>query len=129
MYSEEMAYLFVYFTGETEDGEQVYFSVSRDGLHWKDLNQGVPVLTSPLGEKGVRDPFILRSVLDRKFYIMATDLRIASGISWETARSAGSKKMILWSSIDLIHWSNPWEYEVPLDDIGCVWAPEACYDW
>ena len=30
-------YLFVYFTGESEDGEQIYFAVSSDGLHWNDL--------------------------------------------------------------------------------------------
>ena len=39
-----MKYLFIYFIGEQEDGEQVYFSVSSDGLHWEDLNQGKPVL-------------------------------------------------------------------------------------
>lgn len=33
-------YLFVHFTGEQKDGEQIYFSVSRDGLHWTDLNDG-----------------------------------------------------------------------------------------
>lgn len=27
-------YLFVYFIGEEKDGEQIYFSLSRDGLHW-----------------------------------------------------------------------------------------------
>ena len=37
-----MKYLFIYFIGEQEDGEQVYFSVSSDGLHWEDLNQGKP---------------------------------------------------------------------------------------
>ena len=128
MKKSDSGYLFVYFTGETENGEQVYFSVSRDGLHWDDLNHGKPVLCSMLGEKGVRDPFILRSKLDGTYYLMATDLRIASGTSWETARSRGSKKIILWSSPDLIHWSAPWSYDVPLEGAGCVWAPEACFD-
>ncbi len=32
-----MAYLLVHFTGESENGEQIYFSVSQDGLHWTDL--------------------------------------------------------------------------------------------
>ena len=31
-------YLFVHFTGEQPGGEQIYFAVSEDGLHWKDLN-------------------------------------------------------------------------------------------
>ena len=53
-------YLFVHFTGEQKDGEQIYFSISRDGLHWEDLNDGQPVLYSHLGMQGVRDPFLLR---------------------------------------------------------------------
>lgn len=121
-------YLMAHFTGETETGEQVYFSLSQDGLHWDDLNRGKPVLLSSIGEMGVRDPYILRSCLDGKFYILATDLRIASGTSWEVARASGSKNMIIWCSDDLISWSEPWTYEVPLEGAGSVWAPECCYD-
>ncbi|UJF31419.1 LamG domain-containing protein [Paenibacillus hexagrammi] len=75
-------YLFTHFTGESATGEQIYFAGSEDGLHWTDLNDGNPVLTSDLGEKGVRDPFIMRSAEGDKFYIIATDLRIASGKGW-----------------------------------------------
>ena len=42
-------YLFAYFTGEgTADGEQIRYALSRgnDPLHWRELNQGKPVLTS-----------------------------------------------------------------------------------
>ena len=42
----------MHFIEEQPDGEQVYFSYSEDGLHWKDLNAGLPVLRSELGEKG-----------------------------------------------------------------------------
>lgn len=55
-------HLFVHFTSEKEDGEQIYFAVSRDGLHWTDLNDSKPVLRSQVGEKGARDPFIIRLV-------------------------------------------------------------------
>ena len=41
------AYIFVYFTEEIHNGEQVYFSASKDGLHWQDLNGGSPVFTAP----------------------------------------------------------------------------------
>lgn len=54
-------YLFVHFTGEHKDGEQIYFFVSRDGLHWTDLNGGKPVLYSHIGECGVRDPFPVKN--------------------------------------------------------------------
>lgn len=121
-------YLFVHFTGESQDGEQIYFALSRDGLHWEDLNGGKPVLCSDVGEKGVRDPFILRSRLDGRFYIIATDLRIANGKGWETAQHAGSTKMVIWSSEDLVSWSAPWTVEMPVPGAGCVWAPEAVFD-
>ena len=35
--------------------------MSKDGRQWNALNGGEPVLISKLGEKGVRDPYILRS--------------------------------------------------------------------
>ena len=79
MMPQYTGYLFVHFTGEQPGGEQVYFSVSRDGMHWEDLNQGEPVLVSGIGEKGVRDPFILRNPLNGKYVIIATDLRIEAG--------------------------------------------------
>lgn len=124
----ESGYLFVHFTGESQDGEQIYFALSRDGLHWEDLNGGRPVLCSDVGEKGVRDPFILRSKLDGKFYIIATDLRIASGKGWEAAQHAGSTKLVVFCSKDLVSWSAPWTVEMPVPGAGCVWAPEAVFD-
>ena len=70
------AYLFAYFKGDPlPDGEQIYFAISKDGFHWTDLNSGKPILTSTLGDKGLRDPFILRSHDDSKFYLIATDLK------------------------------------------------------
>lgn len=124
----EKNYVFAYFTGETERGEQVYLSVSRDGLHWEDLNDGQPVLESTIGEKGIRDIFLLRSAIDQKFYILGTDLRIAGGCSWEAAQHAGSTRIIIFSSHDLIHWSAPWSHPVGIEGAGCAWAPEAVYD-
>ncbi len=57
-------YLFAYFTGEgTADGEQIRYALSRgnDALRWRELNGGEPVLTSTTGERGLRDPFVIRS--------------------------------------------------------------------
>ena len=39
--TEKGGYLFVTFTDGREDGEQVYFAISRDGLHYTDLNEGI----------------------------------------------------------------------------------------
>ena len=121
-------YLFVHFTGEHKDGEQVYFSISRDGRHWKDLNGGKPVLRSQIGEKGIRDPFIIKSIDGQKYYIIATDLRIEAEKGWEVAQYAGSKSIIIWESEDLVHWSKEWAVEVGIPGAGCVWAPEGIYN-
>ena len=84
-------YLFVHFTGEQKDGEQIYFSVSRDGLHWTDLNDGKPVLYSHIGECGVRDPFPVKNPLNGRYYLIATDLRIEKGEGWQAAQERGSR--------------------------------------
>lgn len=120
-------YLFVHFTGESESGEQIYFSLSKDGLHWQDLNNGQPVLVSELGEKGARDPFLIRDEKNGVFYLIATDLRIASGKGWQVAQYEGSRSIIVWKSEDLVHWSKPWSSEIGIPGSGCVWAPEAVY--
>jgi len=122
------AYLFAHFTGEAPDGEQVYFSVSRDGLHWHDLNAGHPVLRSTLGTGGVRDPFLVRHPENGKTYLMATDLCIGKDPDWIAARTHGSRDMIVWETEDLIHWSSERACMVGLAEAGCVWAPEAVYD-
>ena len=120
-------YLFVHFTGEHANGEQVYFSISKDGLHWEDIGNGNPMLISDIGERGVRDPFIVRDSKRQEFYIIATDLRIEAGKGWEVAQYQGSRNMIIWKSKDLIHWSEPWSYEMDIEGAGCVWAPESIY--
>jgi len=121
-------YLFAHFIGEQEDGEQIYFSISKDGLHWKDLNAGRPVLYSHIGTKGVRDPFLVRSPLDQRIYLIATDLRIASGCGWEAAQERGSRDIIVWETSDLVHFSKERACTVGVEGAGCVWAPEAVYD-
>lgn len=124
---QDGGYLFVTFTDGRADGEQIYFALSRDGMHWQDLNGGNPVLCSHIGERGVRDPFLLRTKQNR-FFLIATDLRIANGKGWEAAVSEGSRSIILWESDDLVHWSKERSVEIGLPEAGCVWAPEAVYD-
>jgi hypothetical protein len=121
-------YLLVHFVGESQVGEQIYFSLSEDGLHWTDLNKGLPVLESSIGEKGARDPFLLRMVEEKKYILIATDLRIASGKGWEAAQYEGSRSIVIWESEDLIHWSDARMVEVGIPEAGCVWAPEVIYD-
>lgn len=122
------AYLFTHFIGEEKNGEQIYFSVSRDGLHWKDLNNGNPILYSRTGTCGVRDPFPVRHPQTGTVYLIATDLRIEAGRGWKDAQENGSRSIIVWETKDLVHWSKERSCEIGLPNAGDVWAPEAVYD-
>ncbi len=122
-------FLFVTFKGEsTPLTEQVHFAFSRDGRNWEALNRGEPVLISPLGEKGVRDPFLIRAHDGKKFHLIATDLSINLNPDWKRAVRAGSRNIVVWDSSDLVTWSAPRLIPVAPADAGCTWAPEAVYD-
>ncbi len=122
-------FLFVTFKGEqTPMTEQIYFATSSDGRQWEALNHSQPVLVSPLGEKGVRDPFLLRAPGGNKFYLLATDLSIALNPDWTRAQTAASQSIVIWESTNLVSWSEPRLVKVAADDAGCTWAPEAVYD-
>ncbi|WP_405578611.1 family 43 glycosylhydrolase [Streptomyces sp. NBC_01092] len=124
-------YMFSYFTGEgTADGEQLYAALSKgnDPLRWRELNDGKPVLTSTLGEKGLRDPFIIRSPEGDKFYQIATDLRIYGNGDWDAAQRTGSRSIMVWESTDLVHWTDQRLVKISPDSAGNTWAPEAFYD-
>ena len=121
-------YLFSHFIGEQKDGEQIYFSLSKDGLHWQDVKDGAVILKSEIGTKGVRDPFLVRNPETGVIYLIATDLRIEAGKGWAVAQYEGSRDLIVWESTDLVSWSGPRACTVGIPEAGCVWAPEAVYD-
>ncbi|MFC4069813.1 glycoside hydrolase family 43 protein [Actinoplanes subglobosus] len=123
-------YLMAHFIGESSQGEQIYLAHSKDGRNWTDLNAGGPVLLSTVGTKGVRDPAIVRSPNGDKYWIIATDLRIASGTSWGDASSKGSKNLVVWESTDLVNWSVPRLINVAggISGAGDAWAPEAIWN-
>lgn len=102
------AYLFVHFIGEerTLTDEQLYFALSRDGAHWHDLRPaGKPALEWLGGEKGTRDPHIVRDSRGG-FHIVATDLSIYHRGGWgpnDGATTNGSTGLVIWDSPDLTH--------------------------
>jgi arabinoxylan arabinofuranohydrolase len=127
--SAPAGFLFLTFKGEqTPMSEQIHFALSRDGRTWTGLNRDEPVLVSEVGEKGVRDPYLLRSKDGGKFFIVATDLSINRNGDWGRAVRAGSKSLLIWESTDLVDWEGPRLVKVAPDDAGCSWAPEAVYD-
>jgi len=123
-----MAYLFAHFTSEQNDGEQVYFSVSTDGLQWEDLNSGKPVLVSTVGECGVRDPFLVKHPVTGKYFLIGTDLKIEAGKGWDAAQHQGSRDIVVWESEDLINWGTQRNITLAIDGAGCLWAPESIFD-
>ena len=129
---EEMgAYLFVHFIGNegSEFHEQVYFSVSTDGTNWRTLNAAEPVLESNVGEKGVRDPHIVRSPDGKKFYLVATDLSIFErNGAWGESQTNGSKNIVVWESSNLTDWTCKGLKQISRPDATCTWAPESIWD-
>ncbi|MCI8491346.1 MAG: hypothetical protein HFJ04_14115 [Lachnospiraceae bacterium] len=122
-------YVFAYFIGDGAGQEKIHLAISRDGLEWKELNDGEAVLESTLGTKGLRDPYICRSPEGDKFYMIATDLNIGSGTGWGAAQNAGSQAIMVWESDDLVNWGEQRMATVSAEiEAGCTWAPEFYYD-
>ncbi len=128
------AYIFAHFTGTegSATDEQMYFATSLDGTNWKDLRPaGQPILRSTIGDRGVRDPYILRAPEGDKFYLIATDLNINLRGGWGNASwQNSSTKMAIWESTDLVNWGEMRLVEIAggIPDAGNLWAPEAIYD-
>ena len=129
-----MPYLFTHFKEKyTPDGEQVYFGISRDGLNWEQVNNGNPILTAELGEKGCRDIEIIR-LKTGGFVILTTDLCVANRydenlqLDWSNINRTGSKCLRMWKTDDLVNFSEEKLIYFGRDDFGCLWAPEIFYD-
>lgn len=129
-----MSYLFVHFR-ETDgvEGEQVYFSVSKDGYTWEIVNHGNAVLIADKGDMGVRDIVITRT-LDNSFVIMATDLALRRNEATKYhghirhAFSEGGKCLAMWKSKDLVNWSDEMLINLSGGKLGCLWAPGIFFD-
>ena len=126
-YSQQSAYLFVYFTGNRMSEEAVRMAVSLDGYNYKALNGNQPVLDSRVisSTGGVRDPHILRSEDGKTFYMVVTDMVCGNG--WDSNRA-----MVLLKSKDLVHWTsnvvNIQKKYPNQENLKREWAPQTDYD-
>ncbi len=121
--SDEINYLFAYFTGD--DSEQVRLAVSDDGYNFEALNGNNPVLDATLASNQVgvdifpadsqlgiapsgcaRDPYIVKDETGDGYYILATDLNAP-------AQAYRNSKMLVWHITDLSQADKvkPWAIE------------------
>lgn len=124
------AFLFAYFTnGGGADAEQVRFAVSAgaDPREWTPLRGGDPILVPDVGERGARDPFLVRDVRTGRFHLLATDLRAVPDDDWDRAVRRGSRGILIWHSDDLVDWSGPSLVTVAPKGAGNAWAPKAVW--
>ena len=128
-------YLFAHFTGfeQSPNDEQIYFATSENGDSWTDTRpNGSPVLRLDEGDRGVRDPYLIRSPEGDTFYLIATDLSIYFRGGWccSNPTETGSLKLAVWKSTDLVNWGEPELVDVAsgIPDAGMAWAPEAVWD-
>ncbi|HET9487604.1 MAG TPA: glycoside hydrolase family 43 protein, partial [Chryseosolibacter sp.] len=111
---ENSVFLFSYFKGH---GDGLHLAWSKDGYHWKALNDDRPFITGKAGpEKLMRDPFLLPGE-DGLFHLVWTAAWHGNGIGYA-------------SSPDLIHWSEQQFLAVMKHEINTrnCWAPEIFYD-
>ncbi len=123
--NENVAYLFIYFTGNGEGEEAIRYALSKDGYNYYALNNNEPIISSDeiSNTGGVRDPHILRGA-DGSFRMVVTDLLTQNGWS--------NTEMVLLKSDSLTDWTStviniPNTFE-EFSDVSRVWAPQTFYD-
>ena len=121
------AYLFAYFTGNSQSQEALRFAISNDGYTYKALNNNNPILDSKVisSTGGIRDPHILRGEDGHSYYMVATDM--VSALGWNANRA-----FILMKSVNMTDWQTkviniPATYPA-FASAQRVWAPQTIYD-
>lgn len=125
-------YLFVYFNSNSPDGEQIRYAISADGVNYKALNEGRPIVQSDTIslKHSIRDPHILRAEDGKTFYMVLTDMRSSEG--WQS-----NDGLVLMKSTNLLHWQHtaidfptrfPGIDGLDRDNLHAVWAPQTIYD-
>jgi hypothetical protein len=107
-------------------------SNGNDALDFQFLNGGEPILSSTVGKKHTRDPFLLRAQNNEGFYILATDnsLKLLNG-DWDYGNRHSSRQITIYKSKgnSLTEWEQPYLSEGLMNfQSGGVSAPEAIWD-
>lgn len=124
------AYVFVYFTDNSPEGEQLRYAVSRDGFNWAPLNNGKKIVSvdNVARWKCIRDPHILRAEDGKTFYMVMTDMKCTEG--WSS-----NDGIVMMKSTDLVNWKmtavdfpTVWPETFDRERLTRVWAPQTIYD-
>ncbi|MBR3757639.1 MAG: glycoside hydrolase family 43 protein [Bacteroidaceae bacterium] len=134
------AYLMVY---HKDADHGLHMAISYDGLEFIALNDDKPLIAGDTiaEQKGIRDPHIFRG-LDGTFYLAMTDLHVFGmqkgyrTTQWERDGKkydwGNNRGLVLMRSTDLKHWTRTnldfQKLGGEWSEVGCVWAPETCYD-
>jgi hypothetical protein len=131
-WAPDAGYAAAYFKSDSD--ERIYQAATEgnDFFTFTPVNGGEPTIVSTADERGLRDPYILRSHDGDKYYMVATDLCIGCGTGWGPAQSNGSLKIEVWESTDLVTWTrtNGENTGIVINqpEAGMTWAPEAYWD-
>ncbi|POS73053.1 glycoside hydrolase family 43 [Diaporthe helianthi] len=126
--SDYVGYLISTFSDARPQVQQ-YLSNGNSASSFTFLNDGQPILASTVGTKGVRDIFLTTNDDRSQYYLIATDLDInADGFSWDKATRTGSRGIVVWTSTNLVDWSEPSLKTIDSETAGMVWAPSAVYN-
>lgn len=134
------AYLMVY---HKDADHGLHMAISYDGQEFIALNGDKPLIAGDTiaMQKGIRDPHIFRGP-DGAFYLAMTDLHVFGvrdgyrTTEWERDGKkygwGNNKGLVLMKSTDLKNWTrtnlNFQKLGGEWAEVGCVWAPETCYD-
>lgn len=122
--------------GHSDETHEIHAMLSEgtDPTRWTALNDGRGIVTSTMGEKGIRDPHLVRAP-DGTYYLLGTDLDIRrterpgiQGDFWDWLGRHGSRSINVWESTDLVTWSPQRQVEISPPTAGMAWAPKTVWD-
>lgn len=128
-------YLFAYFTGNSQYGQQIRFAVSEDGYNFTALNKNRPVVSQTKGSSATssgfaRDPYIARDVNGNGYWMVATDMDASpAGMhkDWE-----GDSCIYTYHSTDLTDWTQVACIDMRnfsgFETARRAWAPQFIWD-
>lgn len=111
-----MRYLLVHFVNERDRAGKLYFSISKDGVYWKELNHEKAVISFYSPGYHLRNPLPVRDPRTGGLYILALEEVVEAGSQREKGVSEreenyrqeqenNGQMLVVWKSDDLVNWN------------------------